>query len=1023
MADITKADPFEQALAEFQRRLKPKHKRSFTATTLENLRHEIGQIQDRQNSSRRLQNMARLNPFLEAMEQIGKVIEIFTQSSEVVAFVWGPMKFLLLTASSLAHAFTELLEVYQSIGEKLPLLLQYQKLFEGNADMHRVLVLMYRDILDFHTAALEYFEKPVWQQIFKATWNTYKSCFTRLISSLDQHAALVRNHATLSEITRSRTEWEIQDAKMQSLIDTNESRRRRDVLGWLKPVCVENEQSHLAALRREYPHTGSWLLDNDKFKAWFSHLYPTLPTLLWLNGIPGAGKTVLASVVIEAAENLDHAPTVVYFYCKSNDAERNSFASIGRSILSQLLAQDKTMMLQAHDEFLNSSEPILTSHEGIQELLHLSIRSCESVYIILDGIDECPRDQRKTIASWFRKVVEDLPPENGERVRCLFISQDDGIARRDFIGITAIKISPGDNADDISEFSRAWALRSQPKFDLSDTRRDRLATHVARASGGMFLLAKLTWDNLFHQTNVEDFDQELEPGNFPLEINNAYRRILARIDAHASVAERRDRMMLLGWLACSKRPLKWYEIQVIKSVKPENRSLELWKRRFRVDSKDLCGSLVEIKDDGVVELVHSTARMFLLDEQLVVPKVVDLGLSERCLVYLGLPGFDRKITKDNIRDNATAGTYGFLDYATLYWFRHLETALAGGGLESEHGATTIANIDGPLELFIDQHWSSPTKKLDVSARDTARLRSLAHLPSHQRLEQAVVSSRKQATFYGEMKPSETALDLAEVVGEIRQVLEDCWLSADESGKKELGELHGTQLFKCPRFSCNYFTVGFATKEQRENHLQKHLRPFRCDVNGCPTTVFGVKTASDLERHKKANHGDDLVDGGADDFPRPQDVLRKRQSSKLEEFRTPSTGKDAAEGPSQTLLDVDEEIGGLDGPARKRYKCHVCPNKSFTKKFNLQSHLLTHSESRDFVCPTCQKDFIRQSDLKRHSRVHILDADYFVCGGILADGSSWGCGMTFSRSDTLASHHKSQTGQVCLQPWLEEEQQI
>jgi len=67
--------------------------------------------------------------------------------------------------------------------------------------------------------------------------------------------------------------------------------------------------------------------------------------------------------------------------------------------------------------------------------------------------------------------------------------------------------------------------------------------------------------------------------------------------------------MLLNWLVCAKRSMKWYEIQGAKSIDVEEQSVNYRKLRFRVDSKDLCGSLVEIRFDGTVELVHLTAKL------------------------------------------------------------------------------------------------------------------------------------------------------------------------------------------------------------------------------------------------------------------------------------------------------------------------------------------------------------------------------------------------------------------------------
>jgi hypothetical protein len=73
-------------------------------------------------------------------------------------------------------------------------------------------------------------------------------------------------------------------------------------------------------------------------------------------------------------------------------------------------------------------------------------------------------------------------------------------------------------------------------------------------------------------------------------------------------AEREEALMLLGWLVCAKRSLKWHEVQTLKSVDFNKRAVEFERRRFRVDLKDLCESLVDVRGDGSIELVHMTAR-------------------------------------------------------------------------------------------------------------------------------------------------------------------------------------------------------------------------------------------------------------------------------------------------------------------------------------------------------------------------------------------------------------------------------
>jgi len=79
---------FEQALANFKAELRPKHRSAFQNTTLPELLAEIDKVQVEQHAKRRLQAVGRLKPTLEALNQLGKVVETFVNTSEVVAFVW-----------------------------------------------------------------------------------------------------------------------------------------------------------------------------------------------------------------------------------------------------------------------------------------------------------------------------------------------------------------------------------------------------------------------------------------------------------------------------------------------------------------------------------------------------------------------------------------------------------------------------------------------------------------------------------------------------------------------------------------------------------------------------------------------------------------------------------------------------------------------------------------------------------------------------------------------------------------------
>lgn len=86
---------FNIYLQSFVETLTEEQRSDFEFSTLEDFQSAIVAIQNRQSSVRKMRNLARLRGFLEAMDQYGKVIELFVNASELVCFIWGPAKFLL----------------------------------------------------------------------------------------------------------------------------------------------------------------------------------------------------------------------------------------------------------------------------------------------------------------------------------------------------------------------------------------------------------------------------------------------------------------------------------------------------------------------------------------------------------------------------------------------------------------------------------------------------------------------------------------------------------------------------------------------------------------------------------------------------------------------------------------------------------------------------------------------------------------------------------------------------------------
>jgi hypothetical protein len=108
---------FQQVIANFSKRLTKQELEDFKFSSLSDVLVAVETIQvdldnvpillgqcpfansssDKVEQGRRkeLMNLTRIQRFLEAMDQYGKVIEVFLNASSTLCFVWGPMKFCL----------------------------------------------------------------------------------------------------------------------------------------------------------------------------------------------------------------------------------------------------------------------------------------------------------------------------------------------------------------------------------------------------------------------------------------------------------------------------------------------------------------------------------------------------------------------------------------------------------------------------------------------------------------------------------------------------------------------------------------------------------------------------------------------------------------------------------------------------------------------------------------------------------------------------------------------------------------
>jgi hypothetical protein len=127
---------------------------------------------------------------------------------------------------------------------------------------------------------------------------------------------------------------------------------------------------------------------------------------LWLHGIPGARKTVLASYIFQRVEAFaqNRAPEVpgyayYYYYFSRGQEESPHFL---RWIISQLCRQINQIPPKVSHIFLNGGQP---STSQLLDVLAAVVRNFPCIYMVIDALDES--SEREKITKLLPKIRED----------------------------------------------------------------------------------------------------------------------------------------------------------------------------------------------------------------------------------------------------------------------------------------------------------------------------------------------------------------------------------------------------------------------------------------------------------------------------------------------------------------------------------------------------------------------------------------------------------------------------------------
>lgn len=75
--------------------------------------------------------------------------------------------------------------------------------------------------------------------------------------------------------------------------EARSKKRYIEIMEWVVGAPTKLDHASFCNERLQYPGSGEWILKNEKFQNWKEADTPVC-SILWLNGIPGAGTPTLA---------------------------------------------------------------------------------------------------------------------------------------------------------------------------------------------------------------------------------------------------------------------------------------------------------------------------------------------------------------------------------------------------------------------------------------------------------------------------------------------------------------------------------------------------------------------------------------------------------------------------------------------------------------------------------------------------------------------------------------------------------
>ncbi|KAJ7117091.1 hypothetical protein C8R44DRAFT_983359 [Mycena epipterygia] len=566
------------------------------------------------------------------------------------------------------HAPQEQQKLLSEIDDLRPLLIELRNRITASAE-NGVLQQMKNPLAAFKITMEHFTQKlrpidgvvsKVSKQLQWAMWNKKEA--KEYLATFEQFKSLLNSWLLLGILDTGRQDHDnllkaVDDVSNEQRQEIN-SRKRAKIIDWLSPINFFVRQADVSSDRQ--PGTGEWLLADSRFRDWASGSGGTL----WCRGIPGAGKTVLASMVINylrtQPQNENFGVACIYLNHKETELQTPSNLISG---LWRQLVFSKELNILVHSLYERHSEQhTRPSFDEIYGVLRSAIADWSKVYIVVDALDEYPEH-------WRRILIEKLAVV-GPTVNVMLTSRPHITLNVSLPNFETLDIRA--NNEDIQRYVDERIRLSSRLSKHVETRpefRQEIHTKISSSVDGMFLLVKLHIESLGTKSTVKAVREGLK--NLPKDLDRTYENAMKRIEDQ-NEEDREIAHSVLTWVANAKRLLTVRELQEALAIEPGTKFLDDDNILDIEIILSVCAGLVIVEEStSVVRLVHYTTQNYLDSIQATKFSQAQTNITRSLLTFLEFNEFadlSRYNSGDGSDDDGGVnhGLIGYCQYCLVH---------------------------------------------------------------------------------------------------------------------------------------------------------------------------------------------------------------------------------------------------------------------------------------------------------------------------------------------------------------------